>query len=92
MIPDLHDALFDSWLLEQFPGRTLEELDTINIFRYLKAMEARGLETLEKTRVEIMKKDGKLKASDLPKKEFEKIKECDEIEKEYIRRRGQWQS
>ena len=92
MIPDLHDALFDSWLLEQFPGRTLEELDTINIFRYLKAMEARGLETLEKTRKEVMKKDSKLKASDLPKGEWERIKEYDDLEKEYIRRKGQWQT
>lgn len=88
MIPELNDALFDSWLLEQFPGRTLDELDNMDIFRYLRSMEARNLDNLETMRKEQTKKGGKLKASDISQKDWKRIKEHDEIIQDFIRRKG----
>jgi hypothetical protein len=37
-------------LLQRFPGRTLEELDGINYGRFLRAVEAERMETLERRR------------------------------------------
>ena len=38
------DALIDAWLLQRFPGRTLDELDTMDWGRYSRALEAAQLE------------------------------------------------
>ena len=35
------EVLVDAWLLGMFPGRTLEELDTMDYGRLLRALEAR---------------------------------------------------
>ena len=41
--------MLDSWLLSRFPGRTLEELDNMDWFRYLRAVHAGNIEHAETT-------------------------------------------
>lgn len=41
------DALLDAWLLEQFPGRTLEELDGIDFPRLWRARRAQEIDRIE---------------------------------------------
>lgn len=79
MVPEIHDALFDSWMLKNFPGRTLDELDNMDIMRYLRAMEARQLESIKETRSEIKKKGGRIKSSDLSSSQWEEIKTFDKL-------------
>ncbi len=86
MLPDLHDSLFDSWLLNNFPGRTLDELDNMDILRYMRAMEARGMEGMENTRRQVTKKDGKIKGSDLSKEDWLEILELDDLVEQYKQR------
>jgi len=50
-----NDAIVDAWLLKQFPGRTLEELDGMNYARYLRAMDARYIEQIEQMRASYLK-------------------------------------
>ena len=40
-------SLIDAWLLQRFPGRTLEELDSIDYGRFLRAVTAERMEALE---------------------------------------------
>ncbi len=86
MLPELHDSLFDSWLLQNFPGRTLDELDNMNILRYLQAMQAREMETVDGVRRQVTKKNGKVKGSDLSKEEWKDILELDELVEQYKKR------
>lgn len=44
------EHLVDAWLLGMFPGRTLEELDTMDYGRLLQALEARRYERTEQRR------------------------------------------
>lgn len=37
--------------MRNFPGRTLDELDLMNWPRYLRAIEAQGIEAVEKQRI-----------------------------------------
>lgn len=47
--------MLDSWLLQHFPGRFLDEVSTsMDIFRFLRAIEARGIESIEKLRKEYL--------------------------------------
>jgi hypothetical protein len=50
-----NDVIVDAWLLKQFPGRTLEELDGMNYVRYLRAMEVRHIEQVEQMRTSYLK-------------------------------------
>ena len=43
----LPDAAIDAWLLEQFPGKTLEELDAINWPRLMRARAAVQVQYIE---------------------------------------------
>lgn len=86
MLPELHDSLFDSWLLQNFPGRTLDELDDMNILRYLQAMQAREMESIDGVRRQVTKKDGKVKGSDLSPEEWENILELDDLVEQYKKR------
>jgi hypothetical protein len=79
--PDLHDSLFDSWMLSNFPGRMLEELDGMDILRYLRAMDARAIETTERVNGEIG--TGKMAAVDVPADRYKKILEHNEMFEEY---------
>lgn len=83
MAPELHNSLFDSWLLSNFPGRTLEELDSMNILRYMRAMDARGIESSERIYTNIMK--NKIKSTDVPKEDYERVLENDKLWEEYQR-------
>ena len=70
-------ALVDAWLLEAFPGRTLDELDAMNWPRYLRAREAQNVESVEKARQ--LQISGKLKAEDLQPETWESIKRHDQL-------------
>ena len=75
------DALFDNYLLRHFPGRTLEELEHMDILRWMRAMDARNLESVEEIRQEQIK--GKKKASEIPSKVLKQFMEHDELFKEF---------
>ena len=73
----LPDALIDAWLLQAFPGRTLDELDGMDWPRYLRARQAQNMESVEKTRS--MQIAGKLKADDIQPSTWEAIKRHDQL-------------
>ena len=73
----MSDALLDAWLLQAFPGRTLDELDKMDWPRYLRAREAQSIEQVEKVRQ--MQMDGKLKAEDIQPETWESIKRHDQL-------------
>lgn len=41
-------------MLQHFPGRFLDEMADMDIFRFLRALEARGIETIERVRREYL--------------------------------------
>jgi len=41
---------WDAWLLNRFPGRTLEELDAVDIPRLLRAVRVQEIDRVESTR------------------------------------------
>lgn len=41
-------AIFDAWLMGRFPGRTLEDLDDMDMGRFLRAVEAQQVMELER--------------------------------------------
>lgn len=61
----------------QFPGRTLDEIDEMDLLRYLRAMEARNIDTLEETAYQVQ--TGKKKGSEVSKEEWDKIREHQKI-------------
>jgi hypothetical protein len=61
----------------QFQGRTLDEIDEMDLLRYLRAMEARKIDTLEETAHQVQ--TGKKKGSDVSKEEWEEIREHQKI-------------
>ena len=79
--PDVDNSLFDSYLLTQFPGRTLDELDDMDLLRFLRAMEARNVSSLEESRY--MVETGKKKGSEIDKEDWDIILEHNKIWDEY---------
>lgn len=71
------DALFDNYLLQHFPGKTLEELDNMDVLRWMRAMDARNIDSVEEIRKEQIK--GKKKASDIPDKVLKQFLQHDEL-------------
>lgn len=80
--PDVDNSLFDSFLLQQFPGRTLEELDGMDVLRYFRAIDARRIDTLEE--MAFKTQTGKLKGSDVSKEDWEEIIENQKLWEAYI--------
>lgn len=66
----------------QFPGRTLDEIDEMDLLRYLRAMEARNIDTLEETAHQVQ--TGKRKGSDVSKEEWEQIREHQKIWEAFV--------
>ena len=77
----MSDALFDSYMLSNFPGRTLDELDDMDALRFFRAMAARNIQMVEDTRVE--QKAGTKKGKDIPKYIYKKFLEHDKIFREF---------
>lgn len=46
----------DAWLLDTFPGRTLEELDGMDWIRFMRAQEARNVMAVESVRLDVIRK------------------------------------
>lgn len=65
------------WLLAQFPGRTLEELDSIDLNRLLRARAAAQMEAVEQRRKRYLA--GKLEAKELEPDEWKLILEMDAL-------------
>lgn len=42
--------MLDAMLLEKFPGRTLDELDSMDFLRYWKALEVQRIQAIERLR------------------------------------------
>lgn len=53
------EPLVDSWLLANFPGRTLDELDGMDWGRYTRALEAREIQRVEAKRTRYLSKEVK---------------------------------
>ncbi len=77
----MSDALFDSYMLQNFPGRTLEELDNIDALRFFRAMGARNIETVENLREQ--QQAGIKKGKDIPSSTYRKILEHDRLYQEF---------
>lgn len=73
--PEFDDALIDAWLLRKFPGRTLDELDCMDWFRFQRATEAQHLIDLEAKLTGYH--SGNLKDSDLSEAEWAEIRDND---------------
>ena len=78
------DALVDAWLLERFPGKTLEELDLINWPRFMRAMEAQEFGDIEAKKAAMMK--GLLKGSAVTRRDLARIKRNDTLYNELQKR------
>jgi len=76
---DIADPLIDAWLLRNFPGRTLDELDRMDWGRYMRAIEAAQIELIEKRRAALLSG----KATELTPDEGEAILEHDRLMREY---------
>ena len=83
MQPELHGSLFDSWMLSNFPGRTLEELDGMDVLRFMRAMEARAIESTERLNADILKQ--KIKPTDVQKENWDRILENNKVWDDYKR-------
>lgn len=77
----MSDALFDSYMLSNFPGRTLDELDDMDALRFFRAMAARSLQTVEDFRDE--QQAGIKKGKDIPTHIYKKFLEHDKIFREF---------
>ena len=77
----MSDALFDSYMLNNFPGRTLDELDEMDALRFFRAMAARSIQTVEDFRDE--QQAGIKKGKDIPKHIYKKFLEHDRIFREF---------
>lgn len=75
--PQVPEALLDVWLLGQFPGRTLEELDQIDLNRLLRARAAAQMEAVEERRRRFLA--GKLEAKEIEPGEWKLIQEMDAL-------------
>jgi hypothetical protein len=64
-------------LLDLFPGRTLEELDQIDLNRLLRARMAGRMQAVEMRRRRFL--EGKLKPKEIEAAEWELIVEMDEL-------------
>ena len=49
-------AALDDWLMEMFPGRTLEEMDGIDLARLMRARVAADIRMVEQTRLLFLQK------------------------------------
>ncbi len=63
---------FDWWLMQKFPGRTLEELDGIDWLRLQRALEVGRIVELESRNTLVL--EGKLPAENLTPREWTQLK------------------
>ena len=77
----MNDALFDSYMLENFPGRTLDELDSMDSLRFFRAMGARNISMVENVREQQML--GTKKGNEIPSATYKKILEHDKIFRDF---------
>jgi hypothetical protein len=76
--PAVPDSLLDSWMLTHFPGRFLDEMHAeMDIFRFLRAIQARNIESIENTRRQYF--DRKLKQDDITAEQWEEIRHHDKL-------------
>lgn len=78
------DSLVDAWLLERFPGKTLEELDNMNWVRFMRAMEAQELCDIEGKKSALTK--GLIKGSAVSRRDLSRMKRNDQVYNEYQNR------
>jgi len=77
----MNDALFDSYMLENFPGRTLDELDSMDSLRFFRAMGARNISMVENLREQQM--TGSKKGNEIPASTYKKILEHDKTFRDF---------
>ena len=73
----LHESAIDAYLLTQFPGKMLEELDGMDWVRYNRALHARSI--LESEEYAKSYKAGKIKAKDISPQRWERIRNNDTV-------------
>jgi hypothetical protein len=72
-------VLIDSWLLDLFPGRTLEELDQMDLNRLYRAKIAARMQAVEGRRKRFL--EGKLKPKEISPEDWALILLMDEASK-----------
>ena len=70
-------AWLDYWLLQRFPGKTLEELDAIDWPRLMQAVEIERIVSIETKRAQLLA--GELKRKHFKSWELRRIAEHDEL-------------
>ncbi len=73
----MSDALFDNYMLQNFPGKTLEEIDEMDSLRWFRAMAARNIAQVEETRK--LQMAGIKKGKEIPDYIYRSILEHDKI-------------
>lgn len=63
--------------MKRFPGRTLEELDGVDWFRLMRALEVENIHAAEDARALLLQK--KLKPDQIPPVQWEMIREHDRL-------------
>ena len=71
--------MLDWWLMERFPGRTLEELDSVDILRLFRAHEVGRIVDVERKRAAFLGE--RIKAEDIPDSEWKMITRHDRLMK-----------
>jgi hypothetical protein len=72
--------LIDAWLLDLFPGRTLEELDQMDLNRLYRAKIAARMQATEARRRRFL--EGKLKPKEISPDEWAIIVEMDRLDQD----------
>lgn len=68
-------------MLSNFPGKTLEELDDMDVLRFFRAMDARSIETVEQQRD--LQQSGAKKGKDIPISIYKRFLEHDKMFREF---------
>lgn len=76
--------MIDAFLLRQFPGRTLDELDGMDWPRYVRAKEVERVTAIEDRRRQFLA--GDLAANSITDDEWDAITEHDELMQQYTTR------
>lgn len=63
--------------MDRFPGRTLEELDQMDLGRYFRALQAKGMLPVERKRAAWL--DGNYKQEDITSDEWAMIEQHDRL-------------
>ena len=76
--PPIPESILDSWMLTHFPGRFLDEItNSMDIYRFLRSLQARGIEAIEDTRERF--RENKIKSDEITEDQWKEIRRHDRM-------------